>query len=264
MVIVLILIGLLILYLFIKRKQLHTGVFTMVTGGVKCGKSTVSLYLAIKDYKKRVLKWKIKSFIYKPFKKTFEKPLLYSNIPLSVPYVPLTRDLLLRKKRFVYGSVIFVDECSLVADSQSFRNIDMNEMLLLFNKLIGHETKGGAIYYNTQCIQDVHYAIKRCTSTYYYVYRLVKIPFFCIAYIREDRYSEDGTVITAYNEDVEESLHKVIIPKSVWKKFDCYCFSELTDDLIKVEETVSTKHLKTSDIVSFNKWRLKNNEKKDD
>ena len=64
-------------------------------------------------------------------------------------YVPLTDDLLLRKKRFVYGSVIYVQEASLVADSQLIRDMDINERLMLFNKLIGHETKGGVIIYDT-------------------------------------------------------------------------------------------------------------------
>ena len=79
-------------------------------------------------------------------------PLIYSNVPLAMPYVPLTDDLLLRKKRFVYGSVIYVQEASLVADSQLIRDMDVNERLMLFNKLIGHETKGGVIIYDTQCI----------------------------------------------------------------------------------------------------------------
>lgn len=132
-----------------------------------------------------------------------------------MPYVPLTDDLLLRKKRFVYGSVVYCQEASLVADSQLIRDMDINQLLLLFNKLFGHETKGGILIYDTQTISDLHYSIKRSLSEYFYIHRLVKwIPFFLIAYVQENRYSEDGSIITTINGDVEDSgLKKVIIPK---------------------------------------------------
>ena len=63
------------------------------------------------------------------------EPLLYSNIPLSCPYVPLTKELLLRKKRFVYGSTVLISEASLVADSQLIKDKVINERLLKFFKL---------------------------------------------------------------------------------------------------------------------------------
>lgn len=76
-----------------------------------------------------------------------EKPLLYSNIPLAVDgFTPLTLDLIQRKERFRYGSVIYVCESSLVADSMSFKDPLLNENMLLLNKLIAHETRGGYIF----------------------------------------------------------------------------------------------------------------------
>ena len=131
----------------------------------------------------------------------------------------------------------------------------MNEQLLLFNKLIGHETKGGYIVYDTQSINDNHYAVKRCVTEYYYIHHMVKwIPFFLIAYVRELRYSDDHQEFNVYDEDVEESLKRVILSKRVWKKFDCYCYSILTDDLPVNANLVDGKtlpDLKAADIVSF-------------
>lgn len=252
---------------FIVRKFLSQfkvakiGSLALVTGGVKTGKSTLSVSIVRSEYKRRYRRIKFKNFFCKLFNKPlYQLPLLYSNVPLGMPYVQITEDLLLRKKRFEYGSVIYIQEASLVADSQLIRDMDINERLMLFNKLIGHETKGGVLIYDTQCITDVHYSIKRCISNYFYIHHLVKwIPFFLIAYVQECRYSDDGTTLTISNEDVENTLKRVILRKSTWKYFDCYCYSILTDDL-PVENTIiyndkKTKDLKARKILSFRKLK---------
>lgn len=240
-----------------KFKVPKVGAMALVNGGVKCGKSTFSVALARREYKSRVRSVKFKNFFRKIFnKELIEMPLLYSNVPLGMPYVELTDDLLLRKKRFVYGSVIYCQEASLVADSQLLRDMDLNERLLLFNKLIGHETKGGCIIYDTQCISDLHYSIKRCLSEYFYIHHLTKwIPFFLVAYVQECRFSEDNSVLTTNTNDIEDNLKRVIIPKSTWKYFDCYCYSTLTDNLPVekkvIENNKQTKDLKANKIISF-------------
>lgn len=238
------------------------GALALITGGVKCGKTTLAVATVRSEYKRRLRSVKFRNIFLKILKKPLiEEPLIYSNVPLAMPYVPLTDDLLTRKKRFVYGSVIYVCEASLVADSQMIRDKDLNERLLLFNKLIGHETKGGCIIYDTQCLSDVHYSVKRCVSEYIYVHHLVKwIPFFMLAFVQECRYSDDNSTITALNEDVENKLRAVIVPKSTWKYFDTYCYSCLTDNL-EVEKNLKfnnkkTKDLKARKIVSFKDTRL--------
>ena len=246
-------IGILILFFvmkFIKKfKVAKIGSLCLVNGGVKCGKSTLSVSIVRSEYKSRVRRVKFMNFFKKLFHKPLkELPLIYSNVPLACPYVPLTDDLLLRKTRFVYGSVIYCQEASLVADSQLIKDMDINQRLLLFNKLIGHETKGGVVVYDTQCINDLHYSIKRCLSNYIYVHHLVKwIPFILIAYVEENRYSDDNSVVNVQDKDVEEKLRKIIISKRNWKYFDCYCYSVLTDDL-PVEKTVVKNNLQTQDL----------------
>lgn len=241
-----------------KFKVPKVGSMVLFSGGVKCGKTSLALATALSEYRARCRKVKRVNFFRKVFKKPLlEMPLLYSNIPLIVPYVPVTEDLLLRKKRFAYNCVVYIGEASLVADSMMCKDLELNERLLLFNKLIGHETKGGCLIYDSQCVGDVHYSIKRCLSEYIYVHHLVKwIPFFLIAYVQECRYSDDNSTITAQSEDVENTLRRVIFRKKVWKTFDCYCYSSLTDDL-PVEDTVTNAStLKAYDIVSFKKSRL--------
>lgn len=232
---------------------------SLTTGGVKSGKSTFSVYLAISTYKRIHRRWKVRKVFQTLFNKPIdEEPLLYSNIPLSVPYVPITLELLQRKIRPRYGSVAYVNEASLLCDQMLYKDDELSERLTLFNKLFGHETCGGYLVYDTQCIGDVHYAVKRSLSNYFYVHHLEKrIPFFLVAKVREERYSDDtGTISNTYSEDVEENLKTVIIPKSVWKKFDAYCFSVLTDSLPVSDNVLKgSTDLKAREIVSFRKFK---------
>lgn len=225
----------------------------MVTGGVKCGKSTLSVHMAIKTYKRNYKSIKFKNFFRRLLKKQEQElPLLYSNVPLAIKYVPITRSMLLRKERFVFGSVVYLQEASLVADSQLIKDKSLNNDLLLFFKLFGHESKGGTCIIDTQCIGDVHYSLKRSLSEYIYVHHLVKwLPFFLVAYVVEDRYSDDGTIITTETKDTEENLKRVLIPKKAWKFFDCYSYSVLTDDL-PVNRNVVYNDLKTQDLKAYN------------
>lgn len=234
----------------------------MVTGGVKAGKSTFAVASCIQQHKSRVRVTKVKNWFRKLFKKPLlELPLLYSNIPLNYPYVSLTRDLIERKERFVYGSVIYCGEASLVSNSMNFKNIERNERILLFNKLIGHELRGGLIIYDTQCIGDLHYGIKRSISQQFHVHHTRKCFFlpFIMVYVREMVYvdGDNSNIVNNIDSDIEDSLKCVLIWKSVWKKFDAYCYSSFTDDL-QVNKKVVNKKVEDlrvkGTILSFNTY----------
>ncbi|MBE6554919.1 MAG: hypothetical protein E7663_01610 [Ruminococcaceae bacterium] len=246
------------------------GNMVLITGGVKTGKSTMTVWLAVRQYWRQLRKYYICNyFIYPvfhwiplgPFRrmKKREKPLFYSNIPIAVKnFVPLTRSLIQRTERFRYGSVIYVCESSLVADSQAIKDPLINEEMLLLNKLIAHETKGGYIFYDTQSIMDNHYAVKRCLSSYFYIHHSLKIPFFMLSWVRELKFSEDNSAVNTFEDDVEETLRLVIIPKKVWKLFDCYCYSVLTDHLPVVDRTVPVFRFgdkKACKIVTFRNYQ---------
>lgn len=235
-------------------KNPKTGSMIVVDGAVKSGKTTFAMYLAYRIYRRNVRRVKVRNFFAKLLKRELEEmPLFYSSIPVGIPYVQLTTDLLMRKDRFAYKSVIFVDEASLFADSTFCKDSVVNDNLLLFNKLIAHETKGGTIVYNSQSISDLHFSIRRCISEHFYVHDTFRwIPFFLVCTVREERYSEDG-VVNAYTGDLEESLRRVIVSKKVWKLFDCYCYSIHTDYLKVNDKVIETvPDLKAREIVSFN------------
>lgn len=261
-IILLILFVVLLFWVLKRMKTPKVPAMAVVTGAVKAGKSTFSTYLVFNELWKRRVKVNIFNFFCCLFGKKDKrkpKPLLYSNVPLACDYVPVTEALLKRKERFVYGSVIYLQESSLVADSMDYKDSELNEELLLFSKLIGHETKGGCLILDTQSMSDNQYNIKRSVTSSFFVHHAFKgFPFFICAWIREERYNADGTVLTVYNEDVEQSLQFVLIPKRVWKKFDCYCYSVLTDSLPVAKNIIKGKELpdlKARQIVSFRKFK---------
>jgi hypothetical protein len=254
-------------FLWSKLKIPKCGNMTLVTGGIKTGKSAMSVRLAYRTYKRNLLKTHIWNAIqhirFKKNRSFKELPKLYSNIPLRCDYVPLTNELLKRQTRFAYGSVCYICECSLVACSMDYKDDDLNENLLLLNKLFAHETKGGSIFYDTQSISDNHYAIKRCLATYFYIHHNIKIPFIAlICWVKELKYSDDGNNVNINTSDVEDDLRMVVIPWRTFKLYDRYCYSVLTDHL-KVEDkevkrTYKDKHnkklnLKANKIITFKK-----------
>lgn len=277
MIFLYIILVILLFWLYFKFFKLPKfGNMTLVTGGIKTGKSMLSVHFAIKTYKKHLRRYKIKCLLLNLGKKlkikkalntaNIEKPLLYSNIPLTCEYVPITRELLTREHRPNYKSVFYICEASLVADSMTYKDDLLNEQLLLFNKLFAHATRGGYIFYDTQSISDNHYAVKRCLSSYFYIHHMKKLPFFCVMYLREMTFSEDNNAVNVFETDVEETLKRVIVSKRVWKKYDCYCYSALTDNNFVESTLTKASNLKAENIVSFKKYKtlmeVANNDKK--
>lgn len=271
-VIIAILLVVFLYFLYKKSKVLRVGSLALFTGGVKAGKSMSAVYVVVREYKRALRHYYISCFFAKLFRKEKpEKPLIYSNVPLNVKwgFVPLTTSLIMRKERFAYKSVIYMNEATLIHDKDIYKDQIASVKISLFNKLIGHETRGGMLVYDTQAIGDLPVVIRRCLNSYFYVHHIIKwIPFFVAAYIREDRYSEDGSTISINDKDATDTLKRVIIPKTIWKKYDQYCWSAFTDNLPVVTDVVKTKDLKATKLISFDKNYISilgdlNNEKKD-
>lgn len=260
LIIALVLLGLFI-YLFPLYK---VPTALLIDGSIKSGKSFTSVYIAIKEHRKNVTLYKIKKFILRLFGKKLTEvdiPILYSNIPLfKYEYTPLTTELILRKKRMNNKSVVLIDEASLLADSMMYKDKDINEEIMLFIKLFGHSTHGGKLVLNTQAISDLHYNIKRCISKYCYIEDRKKFPFITIVTVRDLVYTEDSSQVanTINVANDKKQVKHFVIPNSYYKRYDCYCYSVLTDDLplyVKKHKINCRKDLKIKNIVSFRKWR---------
>lgn len=220
-------------------KKIILGCVTLVTGAVKTGKTLLCVYLAQKKYKKIHRIWKFKTKI---LKKKIEEPLFYTNVWITfgngrkphkldknIRLIELAH--LLRLKRFNYGSVIYIDESSLMADSQDFNNAIRNTCLSLFNKLIGHETKGGLLFYDTQAPEDNHYSIKRVMSNYHFIQKSRNFILFRVLYVREMISKDLGE--NNFNDDIDTTTRKVLIGRWWYHHYDRYYFSYLTDKLPK-------------------------------
>lgn len=227
----------------IKRvKFLKLGSFVLITGGLKSGKTMLAVYLALRDYKRKHRIWALKK---KFFKTKAEEPLLYSNIPLNVDYVPINEDLLLRKKRFNFKSTILLSEASLVADSQLIKDQEINSKLLLWVKLIAHETHNGRLFVETQSVEDMHYSFKRAISNYIFIKSNLNLGLFHALDVREMVYSNVGNVTNVFDNDLDnEDKKRVFIPFIIHNKYDSCCYSILTDNLDPVIKDVKGKKLK--------------------
>lgn len=246
---------------FIRRKLkiLKLPNVFLVTGAVKVGKSALSIHLGISTYRKNVICWHIGKFLYLAKNHTLEgyvkKPMLYSNIPLNYPHNRLTKDIILRKKRIPNKSVVIIDEASLFADSQLIKDKDINFNLMLFCKLFGHSTHGGTLIFNSQCVSDLHYAIKRSCGRYLYIYQSTKYPFITLSKVREMVFSDDTSVVNDVSQDLEMSMRTMFYFNHIYKRYDSCCYSVLTDDLeyeVDYNYEYDKKNLKTKVIISFN------------
>lgn len=263
-VIILVAVGLLLFLIIRDIKVLKLSSVNLFTGELGTGKSALSLNRAILQYKINLVKFYIIYFIDECayiFTKTQnilveEKPLFYSNIPLKdTKFLPLTNDILLRRERINNKSVVFIDEISLVVDNMDYRDQDINESLKMFIKLFRHYSHGGSLFINTQNIQDNHYIIKRVLNKYFYIHSKIRLPFISVLRVREFLYSEDATITNTISEDLEEDLKIVIIPNSIFKKYDSICYSILTDNLRFYRDNIKLikkrKELKTETILKL-------------
>lgn len=261
--IILIILILLLIFIFKQFKQLNISCVFLIDGAVKGGKTLLSVHCAKFKIRLNKFVWYVRfPFLKLLHKEVPLKPMLYSNIPLrKIKYNDLTLDIIKRKVRIPNKSVVLMDEASLVADSMLYNDKTLNEEIQLFVKLFGHYSHGGTLILNTQSIGDLHFNFKRCISKYLYIYSRKKVPFFTILKVREMMYSDDGNNVTnCINSDLEDDLKTLIIPNSVYKMYDCYCYSIFTDNLpyfcnSKVKIKGKKDSLKQDKLVSFKTFK---------
>lgn len=235
-------------FYFFKLKHLKPTDLYMVDGGVKTGKSLISVMLAVKAYRKAMIRFYVGNVVIrfinifrKRKKELIERPMLYSNMPLyRVKYNALSLDIILGKVRIPYRSVCLLDEATLIADSMLGMNTKkeqkeqydrINEALTLFLKTYGHMTHGGKLVYNSQQVIDLHFAFKRNTAIYCWVARTRKYPFFCLSEVREVIHDESHDVMNVVTRDVELDDRPLFVSKRYFKYYDRYYLDVLTKNL---------------------------------
>ena len=224
-------------------KRLRYGNLVLITGGVKTGKTQLSVALAVKQYRKQLAKWRRACRRarrrYEPMP---EKPLLYSNMPIGRVgdgFAPLTLELVTLQKRFRWGSVVYYNEASLIAGSKDIKDEVLNDHLLKFFKLCAHFTMGGYVFLDTQSLPDVHYTVKRSLSTAYDIWYRITLPFVSLIWLREMKVVDgDNTVAIDTQIDPQDSVleggkkkYFRIIRNKWWKYYDQYAYSAQVEHL---------------------------------
>lgn len=257
------LILLLVVYLkYFKVPKMKNVIF--VDGSLGTGKSALTVCLAIRMYKRQVRHHKFRLFMsHIPLLKKWqndEMPLLYSNIKLrNIDYVPLTKDLLVRKNvRYAYKSVVILDEFSLIADQNMYgkKFEEVTERMSEFFKLFRHQTKGGYMFINSQSTSDLNFTLKSVLSDYFYIHSKSSrfVPFIQVLKVQECRYSRDNSSLQVNIDDVEDNLKIMVMLKKWFKYYDTYCHSIFTDMLpvySDVRRNLKGDSLKTENLVTY-------------
>lgn len=253
MVWVILIVVLVVLFILYKRsKKLKFDSVVMINGSIGTGKTMLCVARAKSDFKKAHSIWWRRTHIYSLlFKrmKNEEEPLLYSNIPiyknrknleLFKYYVPLTKEILQRKRRPRYHSVMLWDESSIMATSMDYKNRELSEEMSFFLKMLRHEVKGSYrniwgshcnLYINTQSKNDNHYSVDRIINQVLYITKSVNIPFFKIIWCRDLLLID--SVQNNFEDDIKESLSTrwFLIPKKIFNTYDSYSYEFLSHDL---------------------------------
>lgn len=251
-VVLIILLILVCLIVFVKTKILRVDSILEINGPVGSGKSSTGLQITKnKMFLKRCKYYSHKYFLdyvchpikffinpQKRIKEINEReyPLLYSNVPLyKIKYVPVELDIFKRQNyRFAYDSILYVNEASLIANSMSYKDEEINQGLTLFVKLIRHEMRGSGLcmVLDTQSPDDLHYSADRSINQALWIEKSLSLPFVRLVWVREIAVNRKNTT-NVYVDDVKEdsSLRLIFVWKSIFKNYDTHCYSILTDDL---------------------------------
>ena len=150
-----------VLFNYFGQKRLGDNAVDCYTGAPGAGKTKIGVTKVVKQYRHRLLLWKLGFFDKIEIKKVGKKkkkikhkakmPILYSNIPIrfKLPFfIPkktkyawssmLTYEHLTLQDRMVEYSVIFIDELGQIADQYSFDNAFVVQYLQKFIRFCRH------------------------------------------------------------------------------------------------------------------------------
>lgn len=226
------------------------------TGGLGSGKSFMSTATAIKLLRKQRFRRALHNLMH-PLDK-WEKPLLYSSIPVRVSKremaTILTDGHLLLQERIVPLSVVFIDEVGGYCSQFDYRAIN-TDIFDEFVRFFRHYTKGGYLVVNDQCSENIVLQVRRRLNTVYNLmaFRVWPSKYFPLWYtgrVRNISVSEE--IKTIEEQDTEDNMTMYFGLMPLVRRYDTYCYSHRYD---RVTRKNDQKHegLKQDKILRINK-----------
>ena len=199
------------------------------TGGLGSGKSLKSAQMSKRLYRMQCRK----VFWHNLFhKEKWEKPCLYSSIPLRISRKEYAKMLtighLTLVERLVPRSVVFIDEIGSFASQFEYNNPVIMDNFDEFVRFFRHYTKGGYLVVNDQCSENIVLQVRRRLNEVKNLChcRVVNLFFFKIYWIscRNISVSEEIKTIETEHKESATSLLFGFLPR--YKYYDTYTYSE--------------------------------------
>lgn len=266
---------------FIRAKKFPMDTVVCLTGGLGTGKTLIAVNLAIKEYRKRLLMWRLGLYDRRKglkIEKKAEMPKLYSNIPILlkrpiyisrkiIPYKEyfsevLTYEHILLLDRIPEYSVILIDEVGQVADQYQYDNPFVMQDLQKFIRYYRHFVDGRLIL-TDQSSSNIVVAIRRRINKIYNLHDFKRNWFFFFKVRVQELFIAEDVMST-----VEQNVHNDyeyfygLLPLKwlkflditrllTYKKYDSRCYSVMYDDVVKKQNDRQHSGYKTDYVIDI-------------
>ena len=222
----------------------------MFTGAPGTGKTNEMINMALKLYSRSKLKVWIHNKI---SKNKWEKPKLYSNIPIRVSKKEWSTDLkiehLLLTERQNNRSITVITEIGKVASQYDWQNLNVQDNLNDYISLYRHYTLGGYFLCDDQSSDNVAVNIRRRLGTVVNMLHFRKLWFIYWVKMRNITISEDIKTIEDDSAETNMRWRFGLFPLFK-KKYDTYAFSERYNSVPKMTTVFHSKY-KTNKITAL-------------
>ena len=222
----------------------------MFTGAPGTGKTNEMVTMALKLYRrqKSKVKW------HNRFSKNkWEKPILYSNMPIRVSKKEWSTDLkiehLLLTERQNHRSITVITELGKVASQYDWNNLNVQDNLNDYISLYRHYTLGGYFLCDDQSSDNIAVNIRRRLGTVINMLHFRK--FFILYWVKMRNITISEDIKTIEDDSVETNMRwRIGLFPLFRKKYDTYAFSERYNSVPRMITVFHTKY-KTNKITQI-------------
>lgn len=262
-----VLICILLAILLIRCYKLTYDTVIAFTGGLGSGKTFQSVKVSLRLLRRQRMRVKRHNW-FESVKKTFykkyvmdiwEKPMLYSSIPVRINKkewaIMLKPEHLLLTKRIRQRSVVFIDEVGSWAKQFDYALPNIQDNFDEFVRFFRHYTKGGYLVVNDQCSENIVLYIRRRINTVFNLMHFKK--WFGLVYtVRVRNISISEEIKTIEEEDTEDNMTMLWGFLGFFRHYDTHCYSGRYNTVPEWKEREYYK-LKKNELLAVPEKRIK-------